>query len=216
MSTIETRPLRADAERNRQRILAAATTLFAERGIDVSMEEIAGAAGVGVGTLYRRFADREALIDALFEEKIAAIVLLVREALAIEDPWDSFEHFFRAMADKQAHDQGLRQTILSTGRGRERVAHARDQIRPLAAQVVSRAQTAGVLRSDLEPFDISMLQTAIGHVADASRSVAPEYHQRIVTIALDGLRARRDATTPMSSKGLTPGQFQDALAGRRC
>ena len=71
------RPLRADAEANRQRILGAATAVFSERGLAVPMEEIAAAAGVGVGTLYRRFPDRHHLIEALFEERLAAIVALV-------------------------------------------------------------------------------------------------------------------------------------------
>src|SRR5919107_5107373 len=95
MST--TRPLRADAERNRARILAAASEVFAERGLDVSLDDIAGAAGVGVGTVYRRFPDKDALIDALFEDKIADVERVAREALDVEDPWEGFESFMRAV-----------------------------------------------------------------------------------------------------------------------
>ena len=101
------RPLRVDAERNRQRILAAAATLFAERGVDVSLDDIAAAAGVGIGTLYRRFPDREALIEALFEDKVARIAKLAADALEIEDPWEAFLGFFRAAARMQAEDRGL-------------------------------------------------------------------------------------------------------------
>ena len=216
MSATDARPLRADARRNRRRILEAATTLFAARGIDVSMEEIAGAAGVGVGTLYRRFADRDALIDALFEEKIAEMTMVARAALEIEDPWEAFQQFFRAMARKQAEDQGFRQTLLSSSRGRERVAEARRQIRPLAQEIVQRAQAAGELRADLEPFDVPMLQFAIASVADTSRRVAPSYHERLITIALDGLRARRAEVSAMPVRGLTEAQFQDALTQPRC
>src|SRR5215207_11651643 len=85
MSTI--RPLRADAERNRARILAAAAEVFAERGLDVSLDDIAAHAGVGVGTVYRRFPDKEALIDALCEDKIDRAVALADDALEIQDPW---------------------------------------------------------------------------------------------------------------------------------
>src|SRR5687767_9677648 len=92
----DARPLRADAERNRQRIVAAAAALFAERGVDVSMDDIAAAAGVGIGTIYRRFPDREALIEALFEDKIARMAAMARGALEIEDPWEAFETFFRS------------------------------------------------------------------------------------------------------------------------
>ena len=86
------RPLRADAERNRQRILGAARTLFAERGVDVSVEEIAAAAGVGIGTFYRRFPDRETLVEAVFETKMEQVVQVARDALEIEDPWDGVPH----------------------------------------------------------------------------------------------------------------------------
>src|ERR687889_852635 len=102
MST--TRPLRADAERNRARILAAASEVFAERGLDVSLDDIAAHAGVGVGTVYRRFPDKDALIDALFEDKIADVERVAREALEIEDPWEGFETFMRAVCRLQAED----------------------------------------------------------------------------------------------------------------
>ena len=82
------RPLRKDAERNRQRILEAAGELFAERGLGVTLDDVAHHAGVGVGTVYRRFPDKEVLIDALFEQRIEAIATIASEALEIEDPWD--------------------------------------------------------------------------------------------------------------------------------
>src|SRR3712207_1290440 len=116
------RPLRVDAERNRRRILAAAAGLFAERGVDVSMDDIAAASGVGVGTVYRRFPDREALIEALFEDKLTRIAKLAGDALEIEDPWEAFLAFFRAVARLQAEDRGLKEVLLSADRGRERVA----------------------------------------------------------------------------------------------
>ena len=90
------RPLRADAERNRQRILDAAKTLFAERGVDVSVEEIAAAAGVGIGTFYRRFPDRESLVEAVFATKMEQVVQVARDALEIEDPWDGVPHVRRS------------------------------------------------------------------------------------------------------------------------
>src|SRR5690349_24529453 len=88
-----TRPLRADAERNRARILAAAAEVFADRGLDASLDDIAAAAGVGVGTVYRRFPDKDALIDALFEVKIDRARALATEALEFEDPWEGFVFF---------------------------------------------------------------------------------------------------------------------------
>ena len=105
--TIDDRPLRADAERNRRRILAAARQLFAARGLGVSLDEIAAEAGVGVGTVYRRFPDRDLLIDALFEERIDEIAQAARDALEHDDPWEGFAWFLHEAAGLQAPDRGL-------------------------------------------------------------------------------------------------------------
>src|SRR5215217_9622277 len=120
-----TRPLRADAKRNRARILAAAAEVFAERGLDVSLDDIAAHAGVGIGTVYRRFPDKDALIDALFEEKIDRVVALADDALELADPWEGLTTFMRGMCRMQAEDRGFKDALLLRGRGRERVAGAR-------------------------------------------------------------------------------------------
>src|SRR5215217_9035402 len=97
---------------------------YAERGLDVSLDDIAAHAGVGVGTVYRRFPDKDALIDALFEHKIDHAVALADEALEIEDPWEGFTTFMRGMCRMQAHDRGFKDALLLRGPGRERVAAA--------------------------------------------------------------------------------------------
>ena len=149
MST--TRPLRADAERNRARILAAAAEVFADRGLDVSLDEIAAHAGVGIGTVYRRFPDKDALIDALFEEKIDRAVELADAALEIEDPWEAFTTFMRGMCRMQAGDRGFKDALLARDRGRERVAGARERIAPRAMKLLTRAQEAGAVRLGPRP-----------------------------------------------------------------
>jgi len=209
------RPLRVDAERNRLRILAAAATLFAERGVDVSIDDIAAAAGVGIGTLYRRFPDREALIEALFEEKVAGMAKLAADALEIEDPWEAFVTFFRGAARMQALDRGLKEVLLYTDRGRERVATIRNTIRPIAVQLLQRAKDAGALREDLQPFDIPMMQVAISTVADITRDVEPTYYDRLLTVFLDGLARSRETTTPMTGRPLDVEQFTTAMSRRR-
>jgi AcrR family transcriptional regulator len=208
------RPLRADAERNRQRILAAAGELFAERGVDVSIDDIAAAAGVGVGTVYRRFADRDALIEALFEAKMAAIVQIARDALEVEDPWEAFKGFMHAMARRQALDRGLKEVILSPHRGRERVAAIRDTIRPVASQLLARAKAAGAVREDLADFDMPMMQLAVSLIADRSRDVAPQYYERLITILVDGLARERSEPTPLPSPPLEPEQFLTIMSRR--
>ena len=209
------RPLRADAERNRARILAAAARVFAERGLDVSLDEIAHAAGVGVGTVYRRFPDKDALIDALFEDRIAEVEQAARAALAIEDPWEAFQTFMRSVCRLQAEDRGLKEALLGRDRGRERLDHARNRIAPIATQLLSRAQASGAVRADLSQFDIPLMHFAVGFVAEKTRDVAPDYWERLLTIMLDGLAAQREGTLPMPSEPLGVEHFQAAMRRRR-
>jgi len=210
-----TRPLRADAERNRARILAAAAEVFADRGLDVSLDEIAAHAGVGVGTVYRRFPDKDALIDALFEEKIDRAVELADRALEIEDPWEAFTTFMRGMCRMQAGDRGFKDALLVRDRGRERVAAARERIAPRAMKLLTRAQEAGAVRSDLGPFDVPMLNLCVSLIADRTRDVAPEYWERVLTIIIDGISAQGPAS-PMPVEPLDRDTFTEAMSsGRR-
>jgi AcrR family transcriptional regulator len=210
------RPLRADAERNRQRILAAAGTLFAERGLCVSLDDIAHHAGVGVGTVYRRFPDKDALIDALFEGRIREIEALARRCLAIEDPWEAFATLTLEVSRLHARDRGLKETLLEGTRGRDRVRRAREVVTPLADQILVRAQRAGVLRDDIDSIDMPLLHVAVGYVADRTRDVAPDYWERVATILLDGLAVRRDAPTPLPAASLGDEQLGRAMtSGRR-
>src|ERR1700761_3684746 len=103
------RPLRRDAERNRQRILAAAAEVFNERGLDVSLDEIARHAGVGVGTVYRRFRTKEELIEALFMDRLDSVATIADEAYANPDAWCGLVSFMERMAEIMAGDVGLRQ-----------------------------------------------------------------------------------------------------------
>src|SRR5215217_7327506 len=208
------RPLRADAERNRARILAAAAEVFAERGLDVSLDEIAAHAGVGVGTVYRRLPDKDALIDALFEEKIDRAVALADDALEIEDPWEGFTAFMRGMCQMQAGDRGFRNALLASDRGRERVAAARARIAPRATKLIERAQEAGAVRADLGVLDVPMMNLCVGLIADRTRDVAPDYWQRVLTIFIDGVSAK-GPTTPMPARPLDREAFTEAMASPR-
>jgi AcrR family transcriptional regulator len=208
------RPLRADAERNRARILAAAAEVFADRGLDASLDDIAAHAGVGVGTVYRRFPDKDTLIDALFEDKIDRVVALADEALEIEDPWEGLTTFMRGMCRMQAGDRGFKEALLAQDRGRERVAGARQRIAPRAMELLARAQAAGAVRADLGPFDLPMLNLCVGLIADRTRDVAPDYWERVLTIVLDGISAHGPAT-PMPVEPLDREGFIAAMAGGR-
>jgi AcrR family transcriptional regulator len=183
------RPLRRDAERNRQRILAAARVVFAERGLSGSHDDIAREAGVGVGTVYRRFPDKEQLIDALFEVRIEEIADVARAAADHPDPWEALVGFLMRTQELQSVDRGLKEIVLGGARGTERAVAARLLIEPLAAQVLERAQDAGVVRDDIELTDLPLIQLAVGTIAESSRDVAPDVWRRMMTLVLDGLRA---------------------------
>jgi AcrR family transcriptional regulator len=206
-----TAPLRADAERNRQRLLAAAKELFKTRGLDVTLDDVARHAGVGTGTAYRRFPNKDALIDALMTDRIAEIGQIARECLDEPDPWIGLTSFFHRALALQAADRGLKEVLFTPGRGRERSNHARRQIAPVVTKLVGRALDAGVVRSDMATTDVAVINYMLNMVVDLGRHIEPDLYKRYLTIVLDGLRPRDDLT-PLPIDALDPGEFQDALA----
>jgi AcrR family transcriptional regulator len=207
MSTVADRPLRKDAERNRQRVLDAARELFAERGLGVSLDDIAHHAGVGVGTVYRRFPDKEQLVDALFEDRLGEILRAASESLEVTDPWLGFVHYLERALELQAEDRALKELLLSTSTAHARIERGRNRIQPVVEAVLERAQQAGVVRADLEVSDLLLLQHAIGEVADYTREAAPEVWRRTLVIALDGLRPDRRRPSPMPCTALDDEQI---------
>ena len=191
------RKLRADAARNRQRVLAAAAQVFAERGLDVSLDEVAHAAGVGVGTVYRRFPNKEALIDALFEDKVENMVVLAREAAAFDDPWEGFVHFIEQALEWQMRNRGLRDVLLRSESGCAGAARTREAVTPILATIIERAQRGGKLRPDVVVNDVPMLVTMLGAVSDYVGLNDPELWRRYMVLILDGLVADRAAWTPL-------------------
>jgi AcrR family transcriptional regulator len=196
------RPLRRDAERNRQRILQAAGELFAERGLGVTLDDVARHAGVGVGTVYRRFADKEELIDALFEQRIEVVGALAEESLELSDPWAGLVFFFERGLEAQACDRGLKELLASSVHGRGGVRLARERLRPLVTAIFDRAKAAGVLRADATPEDAPLIMMMIGLIIDRTRDVEPELWRRYLGLVLDGLRPARDAVTALPAPAL--------------
>ena len=203
------RPLRRDAERNRARILAAAREVFAERGLVVTMDEIARRAGVGVGTVYRRFPEKELLIDALFEQRIGELVALAEAARERPSAWEGLTVFFEGVVARLAADRGLKEVVLSTAHGQERVAHARGRIAPVVDELIAQAKAEGELRPDIAGSDLGLIQFMLGALADSTRELHPELWRRFLAIVLDGLRTRRDGPT-----ALDPGPLDDAELDR--
>ncbi|MFI5952662.1 TetR/AcrR family transcriptional regulator [Cryptosporangium sp. NPDC051539] len=196
------RPLRRDAERNRQRILAAAREVFAARGVDVTLDDIAHHAGLGVGTLYRRFPSREMLVEALFSERLDEMVRWAAEALQAEAPSDGVWRFAERSAEAMAADRGLRDVIFSRAYGHERVEAARARLEPLLEALVVRARAAGALRPGVRGGDLAMIQFMLGSVLEYSEFVDPQLWRRYLVMMLDGLRATPDAAPlPGSAPG---------------
>src|SRR3954464_2557219 len=147
-------PLRRDAARNRERLLTAASELFAEQGLNVTLNDIAHHAGVGVGTAYRRFANKEEVIDALFEEGLQDIAAAAHEALQERDAWHGLVMFLDRSLHMQFGDLGLNQIMNNSALGLERTSDARTRIAPLITALVERAKEQGVVRPDLDQTDI--------------------------------------------------------------
>jgi AcrR family transcriptional regulator len=181
------RPLRADAARNRERILEAATEVFAARGLEATLDDVAQRAGVGVGTVYRRFPSKEALVEALFERAVDGIVELAFRAGTITDSWDGLVWFLEKASQRQAEDLGLRDVALHCMYGRERISRARERIIPAVTRLVKRAQRDGHLRADVVAADVAIIELMVNSVASQTGRVAPELWRRYLAIVLDGL-----------------------------
>jgi AcrR family transcriptional regulator len=200
------RPLRADATRNRQRILSAAAEVFADRGLDATLDEVAEHAGVGVATVYRRFPNKEALVEALFEEAVNGLVDLAIEAAAAEDSWVGLAWFLEHATQMQADDLGLRDVVLHGAYGRDRVAQAKERITPVVAELIERAQRDGHLRPDLVTADLPIIDLMLSSVSAYTGGIAPELWRRYLGIMLDGLRTGRSSFSP-----LPPGPEAEAV-----
>jgi AcrR family transcriptional regulator len=203
------RPLRRDASRNRERILVAARELFAERGLEVTMDEIARHAGVGVGTVYRRFPQRSQIIEALFEQRMEDYLALAERSLADPDPWQGLVEFLEQGMAMQAADRGLKELLVGHGHAAESGARVRARVLPMVEKLVVRAQEAGVLRPDIGALDLPMVSLMIGQVIDFSHAVAPELWRRYLALLLDGLRSDR---SPLPLAPLEPAQLDAAIA----
>ena len=212
---IAPRPLRADAARNRARLLAAAREVFAERGLDATMDQVARRAGVGVGTAYRRFRNRDDLIAALFEERLEEFMAILDAALADDDPWRGLSAFLERSMEMQAEDRGFKELMLQSAEGPERMRRFRAQIRPLVGELVRRARDAGELRPDVVEDDIVLVSLMTGAVSEFAHGIEPRLWRRSLALQLDGLRARRDGPTPLPVGPLDAAQVDRAMAARR-
>jgi AcrR family transcriptional regulator len=183
----EARRLRADARRNRERILEHAVAAFAERGYDAQMDDIAERAGVGVGTVYRHFPTKDALLAELVRRKLAIFTENARVALDADDPWEGFASLLRRNAEAMAADAGFRDALLAVPAAWEAPAEAHAELDELATAVIHRAQEAGVLRSDVELRDMPTIMCGVASVMSMPAGKGSGW-QRFLEVVLEGLR----------------------------
>ena len=172
--------LRVDAERNRQRIVTAACEVFAEHGLDVPMEDIAKHAGVGVGTLYRRYPSRADLIAAAFETKMTAYAQAAREALANPDPWLGFCGYVEQVCAMQADDRGFTTVLTMTFPTAKQFEADRARAFADFTTLIASAKDAGKLRADFVTEDMPMFLMANAGVLAATADAAPDTWRRLV------------------------------------
>jgi AcrR family transcriptional regulator len=185
-----------DAERNRQRILTAARQAFAELGLNVSLEEIARRAGVGIGTLYRRYPARVDLIAAAFEPKVTAYVDIARQALADPDPWRGFCAFVEQICEMQAGDRGFTTVLTMTFPTAKRFEAERKRAYADFSALVERAKAAGKLRADFASEDMPMFLMANAGVLAATADAAPETWRRLVHYLVQACAAQAAQPLP--------------------
>jgi AcrR family transcriptional regulator len=201
MSTVTpstpSKPLRADARRNHERVLDAARECFAKNGIAAQMDDVAAYAGVGVGTVYRHFATKEALIRALAADYFAGEVTQAQSALEVDDPWEAFSGFIRKGAELMASNRALAQISADRPEVMKNAAEAADAERGFFGMIetlISRAKDAGALRADFQLEDIPAIMCSLGAL-QTSRGAYANW-RRVLEMLLDGLHAPGSAELP--------------------
>ncbi len=188
-TALPTKPKRADARRNYDKVIAAARAAFAERGDATSLEEIARRAEVGIGTLYRNFPNRQALLEAVYADEVESLCRSSEEFQALP-PWDAFEQYVRRLVGYLATKQALAHELLEyVGRDAPLFTACRGMLFGAGQPLLDRAQAAGVVRSDITLMDIIQMFGGISKIQGAE----PEQIEHLVSIALDGLRYRATA-----------------------
>lgn len=193
----DTRPLRVDAERNLRRLLDAAAEVFAEQGLNASVDEIARRAGVGKGTVFRRFPTKEHLIAAIVKERLEQARGLAEGLLDAQDAGAALHEFMEAGAKLQAEDRGFFEAVAQAEVAEEKeVLEAKQRVMEATFALLRRAQEQGIVRGDVTAEDVFMLTCGSVQAAAAFHEDAPELWRRYLDLSFDGLRAA--AAHPLS------------------
>jgi len=201
------RAKRKDALLNNERLVQAAREVFARQGLSATLEDIARHAGIGVGTVYRNFASKRAIVKTLYDAAIDSALADVESALHMEDPWLAIVTFFEVTAANQARDRGLGETFLGQDPSGPN-EHIAEKIIAVVSPLFERATKAGVLRDGVLVTDILPIFAMLDSVYRLSET-SPDLWRRYLALLLDGLRARERPTLPVPA--LDVASFTTAL-----
>jgi AcrR family transcriptional regulator len=204
---VAARPPRKDAARNRELLIEAAREVFARRGLEASLDDIAHQAGLGVGTAYRHFANKYELASALMQQTVDTIISSAEAALQHDDPWAGLVEFLEACCAAQTADRGLREVLMGV-HDPEKMEQVHDRLIGPINELLLRAQQAGRIRADADTTDLGFIIGMLCTVADMAAGT-PELWRRYLTILLDGLRP---GGTPFTTPPLTDPEFREAMA----
>jgi AcrR family transcriptional regulator len=206
------KPLRADAARNRILILQAATEVFREHGLEVTLDDIALHAGLGVATVYRRFTNKETLIEALFDQQLRDTASLAQAALENDDPWNGLITLIHTICQKIAADRGFRQIMLSSRHGLEQVAMNRNQLLTFIERLIEQVHLTGKLRAGFAGSDIPILFLMMSSVADFTGDIKPQLWERYYEFLIDGIRSQSHQVEQPKLKAMTTTQMTTAMS----
>jgi AcrR family transcriptional regulator len=185
MTEITQRPMRADARRNYEKLVASARDVFTEQGSSAALETVAERAGVGIGTLYRHFPTRQALLEAVYADEVNAMARSADD-LSDRDPWEALSEWFHQYVGFAATKMALMDALLEADPESDVLMTCRTAIRNAGEALIARAQEAGVVRDAVEFTDVGRM---IGQISVAPNTDA-EQKERMLQLVLDGLRYR--------------------------
>jgi AcrR family transcriptional regulator len=227
-SATQARTQRRDAQANLARILSAAAEIFAERGLAATLADIAKAAGVGVGTVYRTFATKDDLIHEVYEPQFARAEQQALDASLESDPWTGISAFLEKSITTLAPDRGFRELLSGSysetlGWSRTRTPHrlakliedSHNQTGAHLERLVRRAREAGLVRADLVAGDLLLFSMAVQTSVDFGSPRHPRLYRRLIGFMMDSLQPARQAPTPLPESGLTNRQIAALERQRR-
>lgn len=193
-------PLRKDAAENRRLLVEAAKEVFAERGFDATLHDVARQAGVGVGTVYRRFANKQELMEEIYAEQVEELETILHQALE-KDPWEGLVYYLETAMANQVRDRGMAQIISGQHMGTSLFDASKDRTAPLVNHLAARAVEAGVVRKEITGTDLILIQLSLLQIAnfqrlDGAAEVRADIsglYRRYLYLALESLRPHANA-----------------------